>query len=259
MNEIDINDSEALKLLLKKYNVFTNEKIDLVDNDYLNLENQKYYSILRDEFKLPNIAGQGNEINKLFRIIRWVNKFVPLNKPVIKDPQLLDGYSILKKVIEGYSLNCAGYSLLTNDLLLALGFKSKCIWCMSYYFDDNECHVVNQVYLNQLKKWVMVDASFGHIPIVHGNYLDVIEFRNSLCENDDIILKKSEKFDFSLQERDKFINYMYKNSFRFIFTNKCKFNINNKFYSLIPKNFNLGDYKYNGMTNIINNINYIYI
>lgn len=258
MEENYTNNSEYSKLLLQKYNVFTNEKINFVDTEYLNLESQKYYSIMKSEFELENISGKGDEVSRLFRIIRWVNKFVPINNPIISEPQFLDGYSILKKVNEGNSLNCMGYSILTNDLLLSLGFKSKCIWCMSPYINDDECHVVNQVYLNQIKKWVMVDASFGHIPSIDDKFLDVIEFRTALYENKIIKLRKSEKFNFSIDETEKFIHYMYKNSFRFIFNTRCRFNINNGFYSLIPQNFDLKNMSYNGITNIVHNVNYLY-
>lgn len=247
-------DSEKIdyyKSLLIQYSTFTKE-----DVKYNLSENQKdeynhYLLNFLEHYKLYNIAGNGDDLTRVFRIIRWVNKFVPINKPLVSDFWSHTGYTLLQKALDGYSLNCAGYAILTNDLFNSFGFKSKCIWCMPYDYNDNECHVVNHVYINSLNKWIIADAAFGNIPTGNNKLLDIIELREYLKNDIHIKLMKNLKYYYNEEQNTKYINYMYKNIFRFIFCNEYKFN---NMYCLVPLN-----YEFNNNDLITTtNLNYLY-
>jgi hypothetical protein len=45
-------------------------------------------------------------------------------------------------------------------------------------------HVVGEIYLNDIKKWVMADAQWGLIPIVDGNPINAAEFAAALGKKD---------------------------------------------------------------------------
>lgn len=59
----------------------------------------------------------------------------------------------------GYLCCFYAHAVVLNDVLLALGYISKYVFCMpvDYHFVDN--HVVNLFFSKQLKKWVLFDAA----------------------------------------------------------------------------------------------------
>lgn len=58
------------------------------------------------------------------------------------------------------ALNCRLHSYLLHDLLLAAGVRGRVTFCLPASTTDNDCHVVNSVWLPELGKWAMVDSDF---------------------------------------------------------------------------------------------------
>ncbi|MDO4462111.1 MAG: transglutaminase-like domain-containing protein [Bacteroidia bacterium] len=79
--------------------------------------------------------------------------------------------------------NCRWHSILTHELLLAAGIKNRFITCMPYK-NDNECHVVNLVWLPELNKWAILDTDMNeYMTDDLGNLLSLSELRNCIIND----------------------------------------------------------------------------
>ena len=59
------------------------------------------------------------------------------------------------------AFNCRLHSIMLFELLSAVGIEATFITCMPEDSKDNDCHVVNQAWIPELGKWVMIDSDSG--------------------------------------------------------------------------------------------------
>ena len=103
---------------------------------------------IRDYFNIDSIAGNGNEISRIKRIMYWLHDAIPHDGssswPNCRY-NAIELYELCKR--ENRGLNCRFMSEVLNDLYLAAGFKSRFLTCESKeYNTDNDCHVINIVW-----------------------------------------------------------------------------------------------------------------
>lgn len=56
------------------------------------------------------------------------------------------------------AFNCRLHSIMLHELLLASGVVNRFVTCLPADAGDNDCHVVNVVWLPELEKWAMIDS-----------------------------------------------------------------------------------------------------
>lgn len=56
------------------------------------------------------------------------------------------------------AFNCRLHSIMLHELLLASGVVNRFVTCLPADAEDNDCHVVNVVWLPELGKWAMIDS-----------------------------------------------------------------------------------------------------
>ena len=144
---------------------------------------------------------------------------------------------------KGYALNCRYISYIFCQMLLSVGFKARWVVCLSSDLYNNECHCVTEVYVNKLKKWVVVDASFGTFYFgERGELLNLYEMRNLYVNGKmPILVADDSKHVKNIQL------YWIKNIFRFRFiayngTNALK--KEQLYWGLNPKGFKMRDKSY---------------
>ena len=71
----------------------------------------------------------------------------------------IDLWEYTKNVAPAF--NCRLHSILTFELMLAAGLEARYVTCLPEDEDDNDCHVVNEVWLPELGKWAMIDSDMG--------------------------------------------------------------------------------------------------
>lgn len=59
------------------------------------------------------------------------------------------------------AFNCRLHSIMMYDLLQSAGIEARFITCMPQDKNDQDCHVVNHVWLPELQKWAMLDSDMG--------------------------------------------------------------------------------------------------
>ena len=197
-------------------------KYDYSDNrfvpkfTYQSAENPNLKKI-RQDLKLDSIAGKGSELSKIFNLLHWVHNLVKhdgsSNNPTLKNA--IELINVCK--VENRGVNCRMLATILNECYLSLGIKSRYITCMPKETNFDDCHVINMVYSNELKKWIWIDPTFdSYVMDEKGNLLRIQEVRERLIKGQPLILNADANWNReNLQTKENYLeNYMAKNLYR---------------------------------------------
>jgi hypothetical protein len=171
---------------------------------------------LRKAFNLDSVAGSGNEVSKILSMMHWIHNLIPhdgnYGNPDIKNA--LSMINICKK--ENKTLNCRGLAIVLNECYLAMGFKSRFVTCLpkDSLKIDGDCHVIDMVYSNSLKKWIWIDPTFdAYVMNEKGELLGIGEVRDRIINDQPLILNPDANWNHkSSQSKEYYLNnYMTKN------------------------------------------------
>jgi hypothetical protein len=172
---------------------------------------------IRKELKLDSIAGSGSEISKILNLMHWLHYLIPhdgMNDiPEVKNA--LSMINVCKK--EGRGLNCRGLAMVLNECYLSLGIKSRYVTCLPKDTTDQDCHVINMVYSNDLEKWIWIDPSFdAYVMNEKGELLGIEEVRERLINGKSLILSPDANWNRQQSQTKEFYleNYMAKNLYK---------------------------------------------
>ena len=171
---------------------------------------------LRRGFNLDSIAGQGTDVLKILNLMHWIHDLVP-HDGMNGNPEMKNAMSMLevcKK--ESRGLNCRGLALVLNECYLSLGIKSRVVTCLpkDSLKVDLDCHVINSVFSESLKKWIWIDPTFdAYVMNEKGELLSIEEVRERLISDKTLILNPDANWNNkSTQTKEDYLeNYMAKN------------------------------------------------
>lgn len=104
----------------------------------------------------------------------------PTDYPKVRNSIALWDYSLTHP--NGF--NCRMHSILLGEMLTAAGIPNRFITCLPYDKNDNDCHVVNIVWLKELNKWAMIDSDMHeYITDENGIPLSLEEMREYLIND----------------------------------------------------------------------------
>lgn len=197
----------------KEYNKL--DKRELPAFSYQDSSNQ-HLAELRKAFNLDSLAGGGNEISKILSMMHWMHNLITHdgNKGNPEIRNALNMINVCKK--ENKTLNCRGLAIVLNECYLAMGFKSRFVTCLpkDSLGKDNDCHVINMVFSNTLKKWLWVDPTFdAYVMNEKGELLGIEEVRERIINDKPLILNPEANWNHkSSQTKERYLyNYMAKN------------------------------------------------
>ena len=171
---------------------------------------------LRKGFNLDSIAGQGSDVLQILNLMHWIHDLVP-HDGMNGNPEVKNAMSMLevcKK--ESRGLNCRGLALVLNECYLSMGIKSRVVTCLpkDSLKIDQDCHVINSVYSESLKKWIWIDPTFdAYVMNEKGALLSIEEVRERLISDKTLILNPDANWNNqSTQTKEDYLeNYMAKN------------------------------------------------
>ena len=112
------------------------------------------------------------------------------------------------------AFNCRLHSILTYELLTAAGIKARYITCLPYDRNDNDCHVVNEVWLPEKGKWVMIDTDMKrYVADRKGNLLSLAEIREHFINDKKVVVYHD--FENPSSKISYYHAYMAKNTYWF--------------------------------------------
>ena len=196
-----------------KYNLSDNR--DIPKFTYQASDNPNLLA-LRQGFNLDSIAGQGSDVLQILNLLHWIHDLVPHDgmngNPEVKNAMSM--INVCKKDNRG--LNCRGLALVLNECYLSMGIKSRVVTCLpkDSLKIDQDCHVINSVYSESLKKWLWIDPTFdAYVMNEKGELLSIEEVRERLISDKPLILNPDANWNNqSAQTKENYLeNYMAKN------------------------------------------------
>ncbi len=172
---------------------------------------------IRKELKLDSIAGNGSELSRIFNLMHWVHNLVrhdgSSENPTLKNA--VDLINICKT--ENRGINCRMMAIILNECYLSLGIPSRYVTCMPKETNFDDCHVINMVYSQELRKWIWIDPTFAsYVMDEKGQLLGISEVRERLVKGMPLILNADANWNrVSLQTNAYYLQiYMAKNLYR---------------------------------------------
>lgn len=120
----------------------------------------------------------------MLRILDWVHN--QWKHDGNNEPQKRDAIPILEEAKEGKNFRCVEYGIVASACLNAVGLKSRVLSLMTEDVETRQSgagHVVTEVFLNDLQKWVFIDGQWNAMPVLEGIPLNGVEFQNAIANN----------------------------------------------------------------------------
>ena len=146
------------------------------------------------------------------------------------------------------AFNCRLHSIMTFELLTAVGIKARYITCLPQDENDNDCHVVNEVWLPENQQWVMLDTDMGgrYVTDLDGNLLSLRQMRERYISGEK--MKFYPGFEKGSSKMTDYYAYMAKNTYWFCCWGALGFYqedynslpqtpLRNRYYALVPEGF----------------------
>ena len=202
---------------------------------------------IRDDFQLDTLyAPESDTWSKALAIGRFVASNIPHDNQW-KWPESVNAIGLweyTKTVAPAF--NCRLHSLLSFELFLAAGIDAKYVTCMPEDSLDNDCHVVNEVWLPELGKWAMIDTDNGgnYLSDMNETPLSLIEIRESYLAGRKMMVHPG--FGPGSSKKDSYYAYMVKNTYWFSCWGELSYYqedysvkdvIRDHYYMLVPSGF----------------------
>ncbi|MEK7774370.1 MAG: hypothetical protein AAB305_00610 [Candidatus Zixiibacteriota bacterium] len=207
--------SHFLKLL-REYRNFESTTSDKMGSFSYADSNEVSLVRLRKDFHLDSIAGEGDEVSRITNLLHWVHNTVR-HDGSIESPPNYSAYELLAGAAkENRGVNCGTLTEITNEVYLAMGFKSRRIVCLPYDTSDVECHSINIVWSRHLGKWLYVDPTFeGMFRDSKGELLSIADVREAMVRGDSLVINDGLNWNGQSYAKDVYFRYISKNLFRF--------------------------------------------
>lgn len=191
---------------------------------------------LNKRYELSKIAGDESDLTKTLNLLHWLsnNTFHNGNYNGLIPNNSIDlmNYTFAKG--EEAGVHCFALATILTDCYLSVGLKARKVFIMPCNPYEADNHVVTIVYINELRKWIMVDPSFdGYMMDKNGTILSPWEARQVLSEQEFIQLNPEFNYngDYSGEKYGEtpksYVEYMAKDLFYFCCTaTSCSFHTN---------------------------------
>lgn len=158
---------------------------------YTDSREKGYLDSLKAKYPI-SVKNAKTQTDKVLAILNWTRSQWEHNGNV--SPKKNDAISILDEVKEGGRFPCFAYGYVLASQLKVAGFKSRVIYLKTKDIATSMQgggHVATEVFIDDLQKWVFVDAQFNAMPFLNGVPLNAVEFQNAIRTNFDKLTFKS--------------------------------------------------------------------
>lgn len=117
---------------------------------------------LRSYFRLDTLLRpEADTWENTLALARFVSSRIPHANQTIR-PEVRNAVGLWEysRTVEP-AFNCRLHSIMLHELLLASGIVNRFVTCLPADPDDDDCHVVNLVWLPERRKWAMIDSDMG--------------------------------------------------------------------------------------------------
>ncbi|MCC6962511.1 MAG: hypothetical protein IT585_04585 [candidate division Zixibacteria bacterium] len=173
---------------------------------------------LRKSFDLDAVAGNGSEVERIIDLMHWVHTRIRHDgntpNPLPNPRNAVNIIAVADR--ENWGMNCRMLATVLNECYLAMGFQSRHLTCLPFDINDQDCHVVNMVWSDSLRKWLYMDpTNDAYFTNTAGVILSPWEIRTAMAGGDSLVLPEEINWNGQRQNPVDYMNYMAKNLFRF--------------------------------------------
>jgi hypothetical protein len=171
---------------------------------------------IREKYGVGDVAGNGNEWSKVLNLLDWIStsikhkgnisEYIPMNTIALME------HSYQKAQENG--INCRMKATVLSEMLLSISIASRILSLHPLNPNDQDNHVVSQVWLSEKKKWIIVDPTTNsYFMDKNGEILNAIELRENIIFGKEIICGPKTSFGGETNDSDAYLTYMAKNLF----------------------------------------------
>lgn len=179
--------------------------------------NNSYLEKLKANYPIDSIASTAkNDFEKVKTIASWVHGL--WEHDGYNTPKQNDALYILNEVKAGQRFRCVEYGIVTTACLNAIGLPSRTLSLKTKNAESTPSgagHVVMEVFLKDMNKWIMVDPQWDAIPWSKGKPLNAVEFQKAITDKCDIEILTNNKELNKYQYEAWIYSYLYYFSYKF--------------------------------------------
>lgn len=188
------NRTKEFLYILTKMSEDCNE--ECTDGIYIsNFYQTNFSSNILNEFNLGYMYSSSKwELIK--RCLRWVWEKFAFNNAYEDTPCYEDLIQLIRKsCLDRISLNCYLRATILTELLHNWNIPARLIYCLPINCSYNGNHVVVEAYVEEFKRWIMVDPSYN---IFFSNdktvLLSLVEFKKLLLNQEHVSINYNNRF-----------------------------------------------------------------
>lgn len=141
---------------------------------------------LRKRYGLEQlVVGSDSNLEKVRRLCTWVHS--RWQHDGWNEPSSPDALTILEEAATGKSFRCVEYSIVISACASALGLPSRVLQLKTEDSETRETgasHVVSEIFLTDLGRWVLADGQWNVVPLQAELPLNALELRLALDEDE---------------------------------------------------------------------------
>jgi len=127
------------------------------------------------------IAGTQDDWQAILAIRHWVKSNIQIENDHPTRTRG-DAFAILDSARAGGKFHCGHFCVVLNAALNSCGYVSRRVYCGPGTIDKGS-HATNEVWVNKLAKWVMVDAKYDQYFAKGGVPLSALEIRDEVIRD----------------------------------------------------------------------------
>ncbi len=140
---------------------------------------------LRERYGLEALVkDSGSDLEKVRRICAWVRSL--WEHDGLNEPSSPDALTILEEASQGKSFRCVEYGIVISACAAALGLPSRVLQVKTEDSETREygaSHVVSEIFLADLGRWVLADGQWNIVPLCEDRALNALELRLAMDED----------------------------------------------------------------------------
>jgi len=148
-------------------------------------ESNPYLTELREKYKLNRIVKHAkNDTERALSIMHWVHQ--QWKHDGYNAAKKRDALSILDAARNGTNFRCVEYGIVTAACLNAIGLKARVLSLKIKKVEitpSGAGHVATEVFLNDRKKWVLLDSQWDAMPMLNNRPLNAVEFQDAVTQH----------------------------------------------------------------------------
>ncbi len=135
---------------------------------------------LRERYGLDQVVmGESEEWRRILLLRHWINSNIRIENDHPTQTRG-DAFAILDAAMQGGGFHCAHFSIVLEGVLNSFGYLTRRLGCGPGQIDHGGHHGVNEVWVNSLCKWVLIDAKYNVHFEKDGVPLSALEIRDEV-------------------------------------------------------------------------------